>query len=30
MLAPKRSDVDMTSEEFKLEEEKTKKFVEKW
>jgi len=29
MLKPKRSDVDMTSEEFKTEEEKTKKFVEK-
>jgi ferredoxin-thioredoxin reductase catalytic subunit len=29
MLAPKRTDIDMNSEEFKLEEEKTKKFVEK-
>ena len=29
MLTPKRTDVDMNSEEFKKEEEKTKKFVEK-
>ena len=29
MLAPKRTDVDLNSEEFKAEEEKTKKFVEK-
>lgn len=29
MLKPKRTEVDMTSEEFKKEEEKTKQFVEK-
>lgn len=29
MLKPKRTDVDVNSEEFKLEEEKTKRFVEK-